>query len=381
MRPARGEVFLDGNSTTPVDPRVARSICSVYRRLLGNSSSSHVFGWRSRILLEKARMNVARLIGAGKEEIFFVPSVTVGLNIVIQGAIGRLSSRNKRIAISRTEHKSVISLVRHLRDSRKCEWVELDFDRNGAVLPESVEDAAAKGVDLICISHGSGEVGYLNDLGLIIEAVKGRASLLFDVSQTAAYLDVRDVVHSADFLVFSGHKLYGPRGTAALFKRRGLDLAPLLIGAGQEDRLVPGTEDVPGALALGVASRLAERDRDQRRDHVNALRDIFWGILSSRAPSAEINGPLTKRVPGNLNITLPGVPAQLLIRRLPYIGISMASACTGSGESHVLKALGFSKSRATCTFRVGFNAFNTFDEAESSALEIAAAITQISPSL
>ena len=373
MRGSARETFLDGNSTTPVDPRVARAICAAYTRLLGNPSSTHLFGWRAKNLLEKARGNVAQLLNAQSDEIYFVSSVTIGLNIAIQGLIGRPLSRHRRIAASRTEHKSIVSLVRYACSKSKFEWIELELDRFGAVIPESAGEAARRGVDLICISHGNGETGCLNDLDLIVDEVRRLAPLVFDVSQTAAYVDLASAT-AADCLIISGHKLYGPRGTAAFYKRRQLELAPLLIGAGQEGGVVPGTEDVPGAIALGVAAQIAWRERDQRREHVNALRDQFWKILTDRVPDVELNGHPIKRVPGNLSITVPNVPAELIMRRLPHLGLSMASACAGGGESQVLKALGFSKARIACTFRVGFNVFNTYDEVEKAGLDISAVI-------
>ena len=300
--------------------------------------------------------------------------MTIGLNIAIRGVANIPATKFRRIATARAEHKSVLELVRYLCRRKGYEWIELEADRFGSIIPESAGSAAEKGVDLICISHGNGETGCLNDLEQISSAVQGGSLLLFDVSQTAAYMDLTPA-RSADLLVLSGHKLYGPRGTAVLRKKRGLELMPLLIGAGQQNGLVPGTEDVPGAVGLGVAARLTMKERDKRRSHVEALSKRFWEILSDRVPNIELNGHPTQRVPGNLSITVPHVPAELLIRQLPQISMSMASACTGVNESHVLKALGFSKARIASTFRVGFNAFNTIWEAEEAGDKIATVVS------
>jgi len=369
-----GTIFLDGNSTTPVDPRVARAVCSAYRRPLGNASSLHRFGWRARCLLEQARRNIALFLHAENDEIYFVPSVTVGLNIAIFGLLAESSGITKRIASSRLEHRSIMAIIKYACAKRGCEWVELEHDRFGSVIPESVTYATIKGVDLICVSHGNGEIGSLNDVNQIVDASQGGSALIVDASQTAAYLELPG---KADCLLVSGHKLYGPRGIAALSKRRKLELRPILMGAGQEGGLLPGTEDVPGAIALGVAARLAEREREERCKHINALRDIFLGILVEKVPDIELNGPPADRLPGNLSVTVSKVSAELIMKQLPHLALSMASACVGAGESHVLRALGFSKARIASTFRLGFNAYNTEEEAERAADDIATMITQV----
>lgn len=368
------DIFLDGNSTTPGDPRVVRALCSSYRRHFGNASSQHKFGWRAKCLLEQARKNISIFLGAERDEVSFIPSVTIGLNVGILGFLGSRPGSAKRIAASRVEHKSIVSIIRYACRLKGWEWVELEHDNFGAIIPQSVGEAARRGVDLICLSHGNGEIGSLNDINQIVSEAGGDASLIVDASQTAAYLSLPRIV---DLLLFSGHKLYGPRGIAALRKRRGIELGPVLLGAGQEGGLVPGTEDVPSAIALGVAARIAARELNMRREHVSSLCDFFWKFLVERVSDVELNGPLVGRLPGNLSLTIPGVPAELLMRHLPHLGFSMASACTGPSESPVLRALGFSKMRISRTFRVGFNAFNTHDEVEEAARDIAVMINRL----
>jgi cysteine desulfurase len=345
----------------------------MHRVFLGNPSSLHLFGIQARRLLGQARRNVAQIAGVRPEEISFVPSVSIGLNIAIQGLIGKKLKAPQRIGCSRLEHKSVLAIISSACARGGAEWIEIAVDRYGLLLIDSIAEAVSKGVDIVVVGHGNGEIGSVNDLGPIIQAVAGCSSLVIDVSQTAAYLDISEASCAACAII-SGHKLYGPRGMAALYKRRDVELAPILLGAGQEHGLVPGTEDVPSIVALGIAARLALREREARRVHIEMLSSLFREVLLASVPEVEFNGHPQNCLPGHLSVTVPAVPAELLMRRLPDLAFSMGSACAGASESHVLRALGFSRARITRTFRVGFNVYNTRDEAERAAEEIGKAV-------
>jgi cysteine desulfurase len=373
-------IDLDSNATTRMDGRVLGQMIRVARREWGNPASDNRLGYRSRQCIEEARQRVASLVGADSDEILFTPGATSAINVGIRGFLGGLNSGRGHILTTRVEHKAVMANIERASIELGLEVTALETDQDGRVSPEKCRDALRVDTVLVCIIHGNNEIGSLNPIAEIGGVLADHPAAYFvDAPQTIGY-DPPNVRESRiDLLSMSAHKMHGPQGVGALFVRRGMSLRGLLSGGGQERGLFPGTLNVAGIAGMGVAAELAIQEGVSRREYVSNLRERFWGIISGGIEGARLNGHPCLRLPSNLNITIPYVPAQLLQRKLPHLAFSCSSACTSlSGEpSHVLSAIGLSSSEIHWTFRIGISKQNTIEEIERAASQIVDAVRQL----
>jgi cysteine desulfurase len=335
-------VYLDHNASTPVHPEVLAEMLPYFSEAFGNPSSVHGFGRQARAGLDTARERIARFLNVAPEEIVFTSGGTESDNF---GVKGLASARGRgHLITSKVEHHAVL---------RTCQWLEsqgfavtyVGVDEYGMVDPDDVRRAIRPDTIGISIMHANSEVGTIQPVAAI-GAIAREHGVPFhvDAVQTFGKLDLDVVAANIDLLSFSGHKIYGPKGVAGLWIRKGTRMVSVQHGGEHERRRRAGTENVPGIVGLGMAVEVRAREMHEERRRVTALRDRLWEGIQARVPDARLNGHPTERLPGTANIAYRGVESESVVLGLDLkgIGVSAGSACTsGSVEpSYVLVAMG-----------------------------------------
>jgi cysteine desulfurase len=351
-------VYLDYNATTPLDSRVFEAMYPYFSTALGNAGSrTHIFGQRAKKAVDRARAQVASLIGRRADEIIFTSGATESNNIVLQGLMSYGSDRSRRHVLATSiEHKSVLAPLQKLR-ALGYEVELLPVTSGGFVEPEAVLRRLRRDTLLVTIMHANNETGVLQPVIEISESLVGSGALFhMDAAQTFGkeVEALRRV--QFDFLSISGHKIHGPAGVGALYvRRRGsgrIPLEPLMVGGGQEMGLRPGTLPVPLIVGLGKAAELAGNEYNQRNLHAKSLRREFLAALES--VDHRTNGDLSRMQSHVVNVSFPGVDSDALMLALrSEMAISNGSACTTSGKvaSHVLRSMGLPQDRIASAVR------------------------------
>ncbi|MEW5762402.1 MAG: cysteine desulfurase NifS [Bacillota bacterium] len=338
-------IYLDHAATTPTHPEVARAMLPyLSAEAFGNPSTAYAFGQEAKKALEKAREQVAALIGAAPDEIFFTSGGTESDNWALRGAACARARDGKHIITSSIEHHAVLDVCRLLeQDGFRVTY--LPVDPSGLVDPEAVRAAITPETVLISVMHANNEVGTVEPIAEIA-AVAREAGICFhtDAVQTVGHIPVNVDELGVDLLSIAAHKLYGPKGVGALYIRKGTQMAPLIVGGAQERGLRAGTENVPGIVGFGKAAEIARRELPQVIPRVRELRDMLRTGLQERVPGLRLNGHPERRLPQNVSVTVPGVEGEALVMALDQEGIAVStgSACsTGATDpSHVILALG-----------------------------------------
>ncbi len=345
--PKKGEnwgmkgIYLDANASTPIDPKVAAAMRPFLEGEFGNPSSGHWASAAAKAALEDARRKVAATLGAKSEEIVFTSGGSEANNLALKGTFFALRRDSAHIITTAVEHPSILA---------PCGFLErigarisiLPVDRLGRVDPEEVRRAITPATILISVMHANNEVGTIEPIAEI-GAIAREHGIRFhtDAAQSVGKIPTSVGALGVDLLTVAGHKLYAPKGVGALFVRRGVALEPLIHGAGHEQGLRAGTESALLALALGVASELAQDLRPM--DRIRALRDRFWRELQRRFGDRVVqNGDPHHRLPNTLNVSFAGRVGAEILERLDGVAASTGSAChAGRIEpSPVLKAMG-----------------------------------------
>lgn len=337
----RTPIYLDFNATTPVLPLVLEAMLPFLREEFGNPSSRHVYGQRAHQAVERAREQVAALLGAEPEEILFTSGGTESNNLVLHGAIDPGGSR-RRIVTSAVEHPAVAGPCDHLA-RQGWEVVRAGVDQAGQVRLEELEKLIDERTALVSIMLANNETGTVMPLGHVAGLARRAGCLVHtDAAQAVGKIAVRPGDMEIDYLSLAGHKVYAPKGVGALFVRRKAPLRPFFSGAGHEGGRRPGTENVAGIAGLGAACALAEAGLDAEGRRQQELRDRLWGLLRAGAPGLKLNGHPTERLPNTLNVSFPKVRGSALLEAVPGIAASTGSACHEGGErpSPVLMAMG-----------------------------------------
>ncbi|MDE3155093.1 MAG: IscS subfamily cysteine desulfurase [Acidobacteriota bacterium] len=374
-------VYLDYHATTPVDPRVVEAMLPYFTTTFGNPSSrSHPFGWAADEAVERARQQVADLLGAKLREIVFTSGATESNNLAIRG-VAALKGRG-HIITAATEHKAVLDPCRRL-EQEGFRVTYLTVGPDGLVDPAAVERAIAEDTILISIMAANNEIGVLQPLAAIGRIARARGVVVHtDAVQAAGKVpfDVRAL--GVDLASVTAHKLYGPKGVGALYVRRGsprLDLVPLCDGGGQERGLRPGTLNVPGIVGFGRAAEIARLEMAAEAERMRGQRDRLLDGLRDRVGHLRVNGSLTERLPNNLNVAFPGVEGEALQLGLKDVAVSSGSACTSASiePSHVLKALGLPDDLARASLRFGLGRFTTDEEIAFATEAVATLVTRL----
>ena len=336
-------VYLDNNATTRVSPEVIQAMEPFLRDMWGNPSSIHTFGGQVRRHIERAREQVAELIGADPEEIIFTSCGTESNNTALKG-IALASSPGSRIITTAVEHPSVLNVCRYL-GTTGFQVTELPVDGQGRIDLDQLRESIDEQTVLVSVMWANNETGVIFPVREIAEVVKEKGVLFHtDAVQAVGKIpvDMRDV--PVDLLSLSGHKLHAPKGIGVLYVRKGVKLVPLLHGGHQEKNRRGGTENVPYIVGLGRACELAREHMEEEQTRIAALRDrLEKGILES-CPGARVNGDRAHRLPNTLNVSFEYVEGESILLLLDQLGIcaSTGSACSsGSLEpSHVIQAMG-----------------------------------------
>ncbi len=343
-------IYFDYAATTPVDDRVRLAMEPYHSEKFGNPSSLHAFGQETKAALERAREQVAALIGAAPDEIVFTSGGTEADNYALEGVAYSKEAKGKHIITSAIEHHAVLECC-HFLEKRGFRVTYLPVDKNGAVDPRSVAQAITGETILVSIMHANNEIGTIEPIAEIAKVVAGaggevRGKVLFhtDAVQTAGHIPVNVKDLGVDLLAISAHKLYGPKGVGCLYVRKGTKLVSLIHGGGQENNRRASTENVAGIVGFGVAAEIAAREMAGENEQLTRLRDGFAKKVLAAIPDSQLNGDPVKRLPNNLNFSINYVEGEALLINLDLEGIaaSTGSACSsGTLEpSHVLKAIG-----------------------------------------
>jgi cysteine desulfurase len=364
-------IFMDAQSTTPVDPRVLEAMLPYFTEMYGNAASrNHVFGWTAEAAVENARNQVAALIGGEGKEIVWTSGATEANNLAIKGAASFLKKQGNHIITVETEHKSVLDTCKRLQ-REGCEVTYLRPAKDGLVTPEMVTAAMTDKTVVVSIMLANNEIGVVQDVDAIGAAIKAKnPKTLFHIDAVQGAGKVPFDVHraKADLVSVSAHKMYGPKGIGALWVRRKprVRIAPIIDGGGHERGMRSGTLNVPGIVGFGAAAELAQKLMPEEAQRTYALRKRLQDYLFSHLDHLELNGHPTERLPGNLNVSFAYVEGEALMMAIKNVAVSSGSACTSASlePSYVLRACGVSEDLAHTSIRFGIGRFNTEEEVD-----------------
>jgi cysteine desulfurase len=338
-------IFLDHNATTPMDPAVVQAMSCALADEFGNASSIHYFGQRAKARLDEARAQVAELLGAAPTEVVFTSGGTEADNMAVRGVAELLAPAGRRhLVTTAIEHEAVLATCRQL-EKRGWTVTRIAPDGHGVVDPAAVDAAITPDTALVSVMHANNEVGAIQPVAEIARLARAHGVLVHtDAVQSVGRIAVDVRTLGVDLLSLSGHKFHGPKGTGALWVRRGTRLLPTQTGGRQERNRRAGTENVPALVGLGVAASLAAQRLGTDGDRMARLRDRLEQGVVAAIPRVTINAGTAQRVPNTTNLGFEGVEAEALLIALDLEGVAVStgSACSsGTLEpSHVLKAMG-----------------------------------------
>jgi cysteine desulfurase len=374
-------VYLDHNATTPLAPEVLEAMRPYLEQHFGNPSSGHAYGTAAHEAVDRARLQVASLLGCEPESIVFTASGSEADNLAIKGVALAGRGTGDHIITCAVEHPAVLASCAYLEGRLGYRLTILPVDGSGLVDPDDVRHAIEPGTLLISIMHANNEVGTVQPIAEIASAARERGiPFHIDAAQSVGKVDTNVDELGADLLALAGHKLYAPKGIGALYVRPGTGLEPLVHGASHEGGLRAGTENVPYIAALGAACALAESRLLAGADgRVRRLRDRLHTALESSFPALTLNGHPDRRLPNTLNVSFPGLDGEDLLARTPTVAASTGSAChSGRTEpSAVLTAMGLAPDRALGAIRLSLGYGNTEAEIEAAASALAASATTV----
>lgn len=363
-------VYLDNNSTTCTDPRVVEAMLPYFSCEHGNPSSAHSFGWEAEAAVESARQEVASLIGADPDEVFFTSGATESNNWFLR--CFDVEKRSELLA-SPTEHKSVLESVRESGSPFRF----LPIDDVGSVRFDSWKTPIPANRAIVTAMAVNNEIHTILDVAAAVDYCRRHKAVFHcDGAQAAGRIHLDVHAMGIDALSISGHKIYGPKGVGALYVRRCLQsmLRPLIVGGGQEHSLRSGTVAVPLVVGLGKASEISRTNLLTEAKRLHGLAKLFLDTLVSANVKFRMIGPpdLLHRQPGSLCLEIDGFAASKFCELLPDIAISQGSACNSSGQqSHVFQAVGISADNNRRSIRLSFGRFNTNEEARYAAGRLA----------
>jgi cysteine desulfurase len=362
---ARLPVYLDYHATTPVDRRVLEAMLPYFTEEFGNAASStHPWGWRARDAIETARREVAALIGAQPREIVFTGGATESNNMAIHGVAANAPPSRRHIVVSAIEHKSVLEPAQHL-SAGGWRVTVAPVGRDGRIDLAALAEAVGPDTALVSVMAANNEIGVLEPLA-DIAAIAHAYGSLFHVDAAQAAGKVPLDVHKAgiDLLSLTAHKIYGPKGTGALFIRKRLEIAALITGGGHEHGLRAGTMNVPGIVGLGRACAICREEMATEAARTARLRDRLLAGLRQHLDGLTVNGSLEHRLPNNLHVSFEGVDGESLLVGISDIAVSSSSACTSSSgiPSHVLSAIMHTDPVPSASIRFGLGRFTTEEE-------------------
>lgn len=376
-------VYLDYNATTPLDKRVLAQMMPYLTEQFGNASSiQHNFGWQADEAVKKARQQVADLIQASAEEIYFTSGATESVNLAIKGVFEAYSSKGQHLISLSTEHKAVLDTHEYLQ-RKGVDVTYLGVDSGGMINLAELEKAIRSDTVLVSVMLANNETGVIQPIKDIAEICIRHNVLLFcDASQAAGKIQIGVKDLGIPLLAFSGHKIYGPKGIGVLYisrKNPRVSLISQIHGGGHESGKRSGTLNVPGISGIGMAAFIAKQEMCDETKRLEVLRDRFESLLLHSIPNLTINGSLNHRMTHVSNLMFPDVSAAELMNRIPFLACAAGSACSAAdpSPSHVLKAMGLTDSEVKSSLRFSLGRFTTADDITVSAQAIIAAYHEL----
>ncbi len=358
-------IYLDYNASTPIAPEVAEAMRPFLADHYGNPSSGHWAGAPAKQAVEKARGQIAGFLGCLPGEVIFTSGGTEANNQAIKGAFFSLRNRGTHIVTTQIEHPATLQPCRFL-ERLGAQVTYLPVDSTGLVDPADVRNAITPGTILVSVMHANNEVGTIQPIAEIARITRERGVLFHsDAAQSVGKIPTNVPTLGVDLLSVAGHKLYAPKGVGALYLRQGLQLEPLMHGAGHEAGQRAGTENVLLDVALGAACELAAVDLESRRARLTELRDyLHLGLKDLFGKDVQLNGHPTERLPNTLNVGFAGHMGGEVLAALEGVAASTGSACqSGRREmSPVLKAMGVSEAVGLGSVRFSIGRWTTFEE-------------------
>ncbi len=385
-------IYMDNHATTPLDPRVLNAMMPYLTGIFGNAASrNHSFGWEAEQGVEKAREQIAKLIGASTKEIIFTSGATESTNLAIKGVAEMYRERGNHIITQVTEHKATLDTCKRLEKSG-CRITYLPVQADGLIDIEDLKRAiVTEGPDktiLVSIMYANNEIGVIQPIQEIGKLCHEKGVIFHsDAVQAVGKVPVNVQTDNIDLLSLSGHKIYGPKGVGALYVRRRnprVQLAEQINGGGHERGMRSGTLNVPGIVGLGAACELCQNEMASEAARELELREYLKGKLENALDYVHVNGNMEHHLPGNLNMSFVYVEGESLLMGINDIAVSSGSACTSATlePSYVLKALGLGDDVAHSSIRFGLGRFNTkaeVDYVSDKIIDVVQKLRELSP--
>jgi cysteine desulfurase len=381
-------VYLDNHATTAMDPRVLEAMLPYFTKVFGNAASrNHSFGWEAEEAVEKARKQIADLIGANPKEIVFTSGATESNNLAIKGVAEMYAEKGNHIITAATEHKAILDTCKKL-EKEGCRVTYLPLKADGLIDLDMLRDAITDKTILVTIMYANNEIGVIQPIAEIGAICKERGVIFHsDGVQAVGKVPVNVIADKVDLLSITAHKIYGPKGVGALYVRRKgprVQLTAQMDGGGHERGMRSGTLNVPGIVGLGEACAICQKEMVTESARHMAMRDWLKNKLESELDETFINGSWEHRLPHNLNMSFAYVEGESLLMGINDIAVSSGSACTSATlePSYVLKALGIGDDLAHTSIRFGIGRFNTQEEVEYTAgrmIEVVRKLRELSP--
>jgi len=372
-------IYLDYQSTTPMDERVLDAMMPYLTSKFGNPhSSTHRFGWEAEAALDIAREQVSDVIGAKAEEIYFTSGATEANNLAIKGIMDVWGSKKPHMVTVVTEHKCVLEAAR-ATEKMGCRVTYLPVNPNGLIDLKQLEEAVTAETALVSVMAVNNEIGVIQPLAEIGAICREKGALFHtDAAQGFGKVPLDVEAMKIDLMSISGHKIYGPKGVGALYKRSGRQtaLTPQMSGGGQEGGIRSGTQAPALVAGFGVAASLCKAEMAQERDRLAKMMNRLKSRLFKALPKLVVNGDEEVRWVGNLNISFPGLDGDLLLANIRSLAVSSGAACASavSGPSYVLQAIGRTDALSKSALRIGIGRFTTDDEVDFAAETLISAV-------
>jgi cysteine desulfurase len=375
-------IYLDYQATTPMDPRVLEAMMPYFTYKFGNPHSrSHSYGWEAEEGVEKARGQLAKLIGGDGKEVIFTSGATESNNLAIRGVAEFYRDRKNHIVTTVTEHKCVLDTCRHL-EQNGFEVTYLPVQKNGLIDLEELRAAITDKTVVVSIMAVNNEIGVIQPLEEIGKICREKKTFFHtDAAQAAGKIPLDVEAMNIDLMSISGHKIYGPKGIGALYVRRKprVRLVPLIVGGGQERGFRSGTLPTPLCVGLGEAAEICTKEMAAEAVRLKKLQERMLKGLHAKLPEIFVNGDLEQRIPGNLNISFAHVEGESLMMGIKGLSVSSGSACTSASlePSYVLRALGVEEEMAHTSLRIGLGRFTTEQEVDTAVADLVHHVTKL----
>jgi cysteine desulfurase len=377
-------IYMDHQTTTPIDPEVLAAMMPYLTDQFGDPSSrGHAWGWAAEEAVGRARDQVAALIGAQPEEIFFTSGATESDNLALKGIARAYREQGRHIVTQQTEHRAILDSCRAL-EQEGFTVTYLPVDRDGLVDPEAVRRAITDQTVLVSIMHANNEVGTIQPLAEIGAIVKAHGVFFHsDAVQTVGKIACHVDDLQLDLASISAHKMYGPKGIGALYVRktrpRRIKLTPILDGGGHERGLRSGTLNVPGIVGLGQACEISARVWPEEGERLTRLRERFVAAIMEGLDHTHLNGHPTQRLPANVNLSFAGADSEALIMGMTEVACSSGSACTSTTlePSYVLKAMGLDDGLVHASIRFGLGRWTTQDDVNATVQTVISRVRRL----